>query len=488
VRVRLFQTESFRLAAIYAGLFLVSTLLLMTIVFMVVSHAFEENLLRASNDDLAAIRRAYAEGKPRGKALHEATEMVDDRLLAADAADLFLLQSGSRKIAGNLPPMPGRTGVLRYPYPALPGQDAIAGHIILGNGAFLGGGNYAFVGRDLQAARDAENEVIVTFGFVLAVSLLIATAAGMLLSRSFVRRVDAITATCRAIMSGRLGERVPFKGSRNELDQLAAAINDMLNRIAALMESLRQVSNDIAHDMRTPLTHLRYRLESAQHNSKSMTDFSASVQDAISDCDQLLDIFSALLRIAQIEAGARRAVLAPLDMSEVLHKVADFYEPVMHDTGHLFVAGIEPKLRVKGERQLLFRLFANLLDNAIRHTAKGTAVALHAWSSGDHVWVTVGDNGTGIPPQDRERVFRRFYRREQSRTTPGTGLGLSLVSAIAELHGTKVALEDNDPGLRAKIAFDAIDAAILSGNPPTDRSLANRKDYSPNDHQSYSKS
>jgi signal transduction histidine kinase len=212
------------------------------------------------------------------------------------------------------------------------------------------------------------------------------------------------------------------------------------------------------------------------------------VQDAISDCDQLLDIFSALLRIAQIEAGARRAVLAPLDMSEVLHKVADFYEPVMHDTGHPFVAGIEPKLRVKGERQLLFRLFANLLDNAIRHTAKGTAVALHAWSSGDHVWVTVGDNGTGIPPQDRERVFRRFYRREQSRTTPGTGLGLSLVSAIAELHGTKVALEDNDPGLRAKIAFDAIDAAILSGNPPTDRSLANRKDYSPNDHQSYSKS
>ena len=487
MRVRLFQTESFRLAAIYAGLFLVSTLLLMTIVFMVVSHAFEANLLRASNDDLAAIRRAYAAGMPRGKALHEAKEMIDDRLLAADAADLFLLQSGPKKIAGNLPLMSASLGVLRFAYPASPGQVAIAGHTILGSGAFLGGGNYAFVGRDLQAARDAEREVIVAFGFVLAASLLIAAAAGMLLSRSFVRRVDAITATCRAIMSGRFGERVPFKASRNELDQLAAAINDMLNRIAALMESLRQVSNDIAHDMRTPLTHLRYRLESAQSNSKNIADYSSAVHDAIADCDQLLDIFSSLLRIAQIEAGARRAMLVPLDMSEVLHRVADFYEPVMHDTAHPFITCIEPKLLMKGEQQLLFRLFANLLDNAIRHTTKGTPVALHAWTGGDHVWVTVGDKGTGIPPEDRERVFRRFYRREQSRTTPGTGLGLSLVSAIADLHGTKVALEDNIPGLRVKIAFDAIDSGISSGNPPTDRSLSNRKDYSPNDHQNYSK-
>jgi signal transduction histidine kinase len=415
---------------------------------------------------------------PRGKALHEAVEMIDDRLLAGDADDLFLLQSGPTRIAGNLPSIPEGTGVLRY---------AIAGRTILGSGAFLGGGNYAFVGRDLQAARDAEREVFVAFGFVLVGSLLIATAAGMLLSRSFVRRVDAITATCRAIMSGHLGERVPFKGSRNELDQLAQAINDMLNRIAALMESLRQVSNDIAHDMRTPLTHLRYRLESAQNNSRTMAEYSSAVQDAIADCDQLLDIFSALLRIAQIEAGARRAVLAPLDLSEILHKVAEFYEPVMHDTAHPFTVSIEPKLPVKGERQLLFRLFANLLDNAIRHTARGAAVALHAWSSGDRVWVTVGDRGAGIAPEDRERVFRRFYRREQSRTTPGTGLGLSLVAAIADLHGTKVMLEDNSPGLRVKVAYVALDAGISGRNPPTDRSLAIGKDYSPNDHQSYSK-
>src|SRR5262249_9296861 len=306
---------------------------------------------------------------------------------------------------------------------------------------------------DLQAAREVETEVLETFAAVLAASLLIALAGGILLSRSFIRRVDTITTTCRAIMAGRLDERIPVSRSRNHLDHLAITINDMLERIADLMDRLRQVSNDIAHDLRTPLAHLRYRLERAQHNSRSAGDYEAAVNGAIADCDHILGLFPSLLRIAPIESGARRTAMAELNLSEVLREVAALYEPTIGDDGRPFAVHIEPRLVVLGDRQLLYRLFANLLDNAIRHTSKATAIAMHAKNVSGQVRVTVSDGGAGIPPEDREAVFRRFYRREQSRTTPGSGLGLALASAIADLHGTRIVLSDNAPGLRATIEF-----------------------------------
>jgi signal transduction histidine kinase len=482
---RLLQTDSFRLAAIYAGLFLVSTLLLMALVFVAVSRAFEADLLRASSDDLVSIQRAYVGGMPRGKALHEANEMIEDRQLATDSSDVFLLVSKGRKVAGNLPFMAARAGELRFPYPAALGGSAMAGHTILGRGVFLARGDYAFAGRDLQIARDAEQEVIDAFAVVLAVSLLIAAGGGMLMSRSFLRRIDAITATCRDIMSGRLGERIPVRGSRNELDRLAGTINEMLNRIATLMDSLRQVSNDIAHDLRTPLAHLRYRLERAQANATTAGEYARAVDEAIADCDHLLAMFAALLRIAQIESGARRAGMAGLDLSELLRHLAGFYEPVVSDAGHPFAVRIASDLEVVGDSQLLFRLFANLIDNAVRHTPPGAPVTLEAYPRNDAVVVAVSDRGAGIPAEDHEKVFRRFFRREQSRTTPGSGLGLSLVSAIAELHSTRVVLADNCPGLRASVELrsSAPDEGRKARSAP---SLSIRKDTSPKDHQSYS--
>jgi len=458
VRIRSFQTESFRLTAVYAGLFVFSTLILMMVIFAVVKDAFENDVVRASNDDLAAIQRAYIGGLPRGKALHEAKEMIDDRLLAADAADLFLLQSGSHKIAGNLPSMQMSVGERRFPYPVSLGGTAMAGHTVLGRGMFIDAHTYAFVGRDLQIATDAEREIIGAFALVLLASLIIATAGGMAVSRSFLHRVDAITATCRGIMAGRLSERVPVTNSRNELDQLAATINSMLDRIATLMDGLRRVSTDIAHDLRTPLAHLRYKLERARQDARSVQDYASAVNDAIADCDHLMEVFSALLRIAQLEAGVRRKGMAALDLSELVRKVAEFYEPLISDLGRPFSVRIAPNLTIMGDGQLLFRLLANLLDNAVRHTPDGTPIALEAEVQRSKVLVSVRDKGTGIPPEDRESVFRRFFRREQSRTTPGSGLGLALVSAIAELHGSKVTLEDNKPGLRASLEFERIAA------------------------------
>jgi signal transduction histidine kinase len=486
VLARLFQAESFRLAALYAAIFLLSTILLTAMIFAAVSRAFEAEQLRAANDDLAAIQRAYAAGMPRGKALHEAKEMIDDRLLASDAADLFLLLSGSRKVAGNLPAMRARAGRLRFPLFAHDRGPDRSDHIVLGSGAFLGGGTYAFAGRDLQSVRSAEKEVLETFAAVLAVSFVIALAGGVLVSRGFVRRIDAITTTCRAIMAGRLSERIAVKTSHNELDQLAITINEMLDRISDLMESLHQVSNDIAHDLRTPLAHLRYRLERAQLGSQSIREYEVAVTEAISDCDHLLGLFASLLRIAQIEAGARRSGMMELNLSEVLREVAGLYEPTISDGGRIFLVNIIPGLFVHGDRQLLCRLFANLLDNAVRHTRERTAIALDTARGSGRIDVTVSDRGAGIPFEDREAVFRRFYRREQSRTTPGSGLGLALASAIAELHGTKIVLSDNGPGLRAAIGFSEIDEPDRNRKPDADQSLSNRKDISPNHHQTYS--
>jgi signal transduction histidine kinase len=257
-------------------------------------------------------------------------------------------------------------------------------------------------------------------------------------------------------MTGNLGERIPVSGSRNELDQLGATINEMLDRINALMESLRQVSNDIAHDLRTPLTHLRQKLERARLAAPSLDQYGEAVDGAMGDCDELIAMFGALLRIAQIEAGVRRSAMRLVDLSEILRNVLSLYTPLLDDSGHPFRVELDENLWINGDRQLLLRMFANLLDNAIRHTSSGTPIAISTLRSAEKTVVTIADKGAGIPPSDREKVFQRFFRRESSRTTPGSGLGLSLVGAIAELHECRIVLSDNAPGLRVSIEFSAV--------------------------------
>lgn len=459
VQARLFQTESFRLAAIYAGLFFGSMAVLLVIIYLVVSQAFEASLLRAATDDLNAIRTAYnyADGpKRRGPLeateLHEATEMIEDRLLAKDDGDLFLLLKNGKKVAGNLPAMKPVAGVQRFSYSA---GGATTQRLLLGRGILLRDGAYAFVGRNLDSLEEARQQVLTAFAIVLGTSLLLAGIGGIVLSRSFVQRLDAITATCRSIMSGRLNDRIPAKGTRNELDQLAASINAMLDRIEALMESLKQVTNDIAHDLRTPLAHLRYQLEGVRSEGTCIQDYEIAVDRAIEESDTLLAVFSALLRIAQVEAGARQAGMQDVDFATLMDRVACLYRPLMEDTLHPFATRVEDGLRLRGDPQLLIQLFSNLLDNAIRHTPHGAEILLCAQKTETGIAVSVEDRGEGIPPEDRSRVFRRFFRREKSRTMPGSGLGLALVAAVVELHAATIRLEDNGPGLRAVVTFPA---------------------------------
>ena len=464
MRTRLFQSESFRHAALYAALFAASMAVLIALVYVSLDSAFKADLLRASGDDLLAIEKAYIAALPRGKSVHEAKEMIDDRMLAPDADDRFLLQKGSHlKIAGNLPAMAPRTGVFYLDYP----EGGVL-HEVLGKGAFLSGGYYAFVGRDTDRLGVTEHGIVRLFIWVLFASIVLASLSGLLLSQRFLKRIDTISDTCRAIMDGKLGDRIPTTGRNTELERLSGAINAMLDRSQALMESLRQVSSDIAHDLRTPLTHLRHSLEKARSEAASTGEYAAAVDAAIVESDQLLAMFAALLRIARIEAGARREAFTDVDLGELVERARELYKPVMDDAGHPFDTEWPQGVVIRGDSQLLLQAISNLLDNAIHHTAPGTPIRLAVELQAGGPVIVVSDRGAGIPAEDRARVVRRFYRREQSRTSPGSGLGLALVSAIADLHGARLELSDNRPGLRVAIEFPLAsqhvgDAARVSG-------------------------
>jgi signal transduction histidine kinase len=330
-----------------------------------------------------------------------------------------------------------------------------SGHEIIGRGLNLAPSVYAFVGRDLYDVRQSEHRILITFAGVLGASIVLAGLSGLWLSRRYLRRVDAISNTCRAIMAGRLSDRIVTQRTGGELERLASTINSMLDRIQLLMESLRQVSNDIAHDLRTPLVHLRYSLEKALAEAGSEKEFEAAARQAITEADQLLEMFAALLRIARIESGSRREAFQQLDLGDLVVQAFAMYKPVLEDANRPASTNISPGIKVWGDRQLLLQLIANLLDNAVNHTPPGTHVTAWVGMLNGCPSLMVADTGLGVPAAERERVLRRFFRLEQSRTTPGHGLGLSMVAAIVDLHDARITLSDNKPGLRITVQFPA---------------------------------
>ncbi len=251
--------------------------------------------------------------------------------------------------------------------------------------------------------------------------------------------------------SGKTSIRLPVTRANDELDRMALAVNGLLDRVAALIETICQITVDAAHDLKTPLTRLRYRLAEAEENPDT-ADVKAIVHSAGADVEQIVATFDALLRIAQIEAGASRARFARVDLSDVLETVADAYGPDVEQAGQHLEARVAASLLVNGDRELLIQAFANLVENAIRHAGPNATITIEA-VRGPSVQASVSDNGPGVPEADRERVLLRFVRLDASRSTPGTGLGLSLVKAIADLHGASLVLSDNRPGLRVTVTF-----------------------------------
>lgn len=320
---------------------------------------------------------------------------------------------------------------------------------------WLSDGTRLIIADDLESIEDVQDVVSDAFLLALGVALALGFGTGALLTSSLLKRVDAVTRIADAIIGGDLSRRIELTGSGDDFDRLSATLNTMLDRIAGLMENVRQVSNDVAHDLRTPLARLRQGLEVARGRARTAAEYEAAVDRALEEADGLLKTFSALLRIAQIESGARSSAFRTVDLSEVMQTVAEAYGPAAEDGNRVIRAEIAEAVRVHGDRELLTQLFANLVENALQHTPEGALITMHLTRQLSEAVAEVADNGPGIPEQERSKAFRRFYRLERSRTTPGNGLGLSTVAAIADAHHATVQVVDNTPGLRVAVRFAA---------------------------------
>jgi signal transduction histidine kinase len=365
----------------------------------------------------------------------------------------YLLQAPNRRVVvGNLPGMPPINGVVDFvPQPDTPEPDGERTKLT-GFGLTLPDGSFLLVAQDTARLTDMQHAIVRAFAWAGALTLLLAIAGGAVLANSFLRRIDTITRTNRAIMEGDLSARIPVRGTHDEIDQLIASLNAMLDRIQQLMDGLRQVSSDIAHDLRTPLGRLRQHLEDARERARTTADYDAATDAAIAEADELLETFSALLRIAQVEAGAQKRAFAELDLSALARSIGEAYQPAAEDSGHALDIRVEDGISFTGDRQLLAQMISNLVENALRHTPAGSTVALALRRDARGFEIEVADNGPGIPETERGKVFDRFYRLDHSRSTAGSGLGLALVKAIAGLHGLSIKLIDRKPGLGVIIA------------------------------------
>jgi signal transduction histidine kinase len=274
---------------------------------------------------------------------------------------------------------------------------------------------------------------------------------GLLMSRSVLRRVDAINRTSKEIMSGDLSRRIPVSRRGDEFDQLAENLNAMLDQIERLLAAMKEVSDNIAHDLRSPLARLRSRLEVTLMEDPDDAAYRETIGRTIEEADGLLKTFNGLLSIAQAEAGAARAGFAPVDLATLVADVAELYEPLAEDLGLALAVEVDEAGTIRGDRNLLFQALANLVDNALKYSPPESRVTLRLARQADRVALSVSDHGPGIPAEARARVKERFVRLESSRSTPGSGLGLSLVAAVAELHGGTLELADNGPGLIARL-------------------------------------
>jgi signal transduction histidine kinase len=320
------------------------------------------------------------------------------------------------------------------------------------------GGFHLLVGRDLDERERLYNIIANAGRWSFAVVVVLGLVGGFFVSRRVLNRIDAMTGTAQTIMAGDLSGRLPVAGSGDELDRLADNVNAMLDRIVALMRGLTEVSDNIAHDLKTPLTRLRNRCEQALRNSKSEKDYRAALESTIEESDGLIRTFDALLMIARAESGHARDNMAEFDAAEIARDVGELYEPLAEDKGLALKVEAAAPAPVRGNRELVGQALANLVDNAIKYAGSNgklngepAEILVKAANDGDRIMLTVEDRGPGIPEADRDRVVERFVRLDQSRSQPGLGLGLSLASAVARLHGGELKLEDNQPGLKSII-------------------------------------
>jgi signal transduction histidine kinase len=466
---KLFRTTTFKLTLVYLTVFALFAAFLLGYFALNTRRLITEQITDVVDAEINGLSEQYNQG-----GIVRLVTVVDSRA-RRPGSNLYLVSSfAGQPLAGNVTSLPAglldEPGWVETTYrridEAEQGQQQQARpeqqrppHVALARVFQLPGGFRLLVGRDLEERERLYHIVISAGRWSVLIVLVLGLAGGFLVSRRVLRRVDAMTDTTKTIMHGDLGGRLPVAGTGDEIDRLAENLNTMLERIEALMNGLKEVSDNIAHDLKTPLTRLRNRAEQALRTAHSEGDYRAAIEGTIEESDGLIRTFNALLMIARAESGQARENMTEFDAADVARDICELYEPLAEQKG--LVLELDAKAPVRGNRELVSQALANLVDNAIKYSepklehadAAVPDVMLSAVGEGDRILLSVADRGPGIPEADRSRVVERFVRLEQSRSQPGSGLGLSLASAVARLHGGELILSDNHPGLKTVIAL-----------------------------------
>ena len=469
---KLFRTTAFKLSLVYLVIFAIGALLAMAYVGRNVKQLMDEQMAETVSADITGLSEQYAQG-----GLRQLVEVVERRTRQPGAGLYLVTTFAGETITGNVATLPTgvlqKPGLIETPYERI-GEEK-AHRRALARIFLLPGGFRLLVGHDVED-REVLRHIL---GRALTTSvvwlIVIGTLGGLLVARRVLRRVDGMNATAQTIMSGDLSGRLAVNGSGDELDRLAQNLNAMLDRIGELLNGMKEVTDNIAHDLKTPLTRVRNSAEQALLMAKSDDDYRNALEKVIDDSDGLIRIFNALLMIARAEAGSGREGMVDFDSADVARDIGELYEPSAEEKDQKFEILVENDLVLHGNRELIGQAIANLVDNALKYgtmstaspdsqnaisTEKGPDVVLSARRIGEQIEIAIADRGPGIAPADRARVIDRFVRLENSRSRPGSGLGLSLAAAVARLHGGSLRIEDNEPGLRVVLALPARPASV----------------------------
>ena len=463
---KLLRTTAFRLTLVYLVLFALYAALLLFFFALNARRLITEQITTTVNAEVAGLSEQYERG-----GIGRLAAVVEIRSRRPGSSLYLVATPVGQGLAGNVaslePGILGQNGWVETAYRRLDAPEGSEHHALV-LVSELDGGFHLLVGRDIEE-RQRIYEIITTAGrWSMAAVLVLGLGGGFFVSRRILRRVDAITEKSQTIMAGNLSGRLPVAGTGDEIDRLALNVNAMLDRIEGLMRGFKEVSDNVAHDLKTPLTRLRNRCEAALRSARTDADYRAALDSTIEESEGLIRTFDALLMIARAESGEAGRGMGEVDAAEIARGVAELYEPVAEEKGLRLTVEAPGPAVVRGHRELISQALANLLDNAIKYAAPAPqlvaaggaglpdeppppAITVTAGVAGERVVLTVADRGPGIPEDQRTHAVERFVRLEQSRSQPGSGLGLSLASAVAHLHHGELRLEDNAPGLRAVI-------------------------------------
>jgi signal transduction histidine kinase len=472
---RLLSSTPFRLALAYMGAFLLAAALIVGFIAWRANDLLTNKVVETLEAEVTGLREQFQAG-----GVERLAAIVAQRSTQPGSSLYLLVDAAGRKVAGNLnrvpPELEGTRSGTVFGYVRTGEEPQGASRQAVGVPLAVPGGLVLVVGRDIEDLHRFAGTMGQLGLWSIVLLSVLGIGAGLAVSRGALRRIEAVTETSRTIMAGDLSKRVPLDGSGDEFDRLSESLNAMLGRIEELMVALREVSDNIAHDLKTPLNRLRNRAEAALRSPDGAAAYRDGLVKTIEEADDLIKTFNSLLLIARLEAGAVAESMAPVDPAAIIGDVAELYEPVAEEAGLRLEVQTEKGLAIVANRELVSQAIANLVDNAIKYSvgeakagaadgaARGT-IAASLVRVGDCVEIAVADRGPGVAPQDRERALKRFVRLEKSRSRPGSGLGLSLVAAVARLHGGAVRLEDNAPGLKAVLALP-LRASLLRGKAP----------------------